>query len=139
MREGARKLLRAAMRAHGGLDEAAVAALHAEARALTEAEFLAACRALESDTREVKAARGTTAYRKVDRARRKLLLPVIRFNPMLIERLEAKADGEVDLAAADKRSLKRLVSALVDLFGAEAVIDAAQTLAREKSLAYDIA
>jgi hypothetical protein len=57
----------------------------------------------------------------------------------LIERLAAKSDGEVELAAADKRSLKRLVAALVDLFGAEAVVEEAQNLAREKSLAYDIA
>jgi hypothetical protein len=77
------------------------------------------------------------AYRAVDKARRKLLVPADRFRGMLIDHLAEK--GGAPAPSADGASLKALVAAFVDAGRGSEIETAAKDIARARSLGFDIA
>ncbi len=126
-------------------DRAALAALYDDIGALNAADFVELCASLRADARRGDSLslresppRGA-AYAAVDRTRRKLLVTARKLIPLLAERLRADASFDPEaLSAQERRSLLRFVKAAAAKVGEAAVIDAADAILAERSLARDI-
>lgn len=126
-----------------GVDLDAVAALREDLRGLTDAQLARVW--TETPPKRTPPARGPAkahadAYAAATRARRQLLMPAPKFAKLLIARVakEAKFDAGAVTAAA-RKSLKRTVEECIARADADTVAGAARAIARERSLAYDIA
>jgi len=75
-------------------------------------------------------------YRAIDKSRRKLVVTVDRFLPLLLTKVVEL--GGVEAPSTPARSLKALVKAFCDAGRGEEIAAAAQALVRERSFAYDI-
>ncbi len=137
LRPASRQLLQRARRG-GGEDPRVLEHLREDLAGLAEEEIAALWAALADAEIEdaVEDSPADLAYRVVDKARRKLLVPADRFRALLVEQL-AKAGGAPAPDAASG-SLKALVSAYADAGRAAEIEAAATAIVRSRSFAHDI-
>jgi hypothetical protein len=136
LRPESRALLIRARRG-GGDDPGVLAILREDLDGLAEEELAALWSALgETQSEEAEDGPAEIAYRAVDKARRRLLIPADRFKALLLEQV-GKAGG-APAPDAVSGSLKALVAAFAGAGRAEEIEAAAMAIVRSRSLAHDI-
>jgi len=130
-----RKIHRSAQRGKTA-DASVLTALRDDLKALSDADIKALWRELGAANTRATPEPGEVIYRSIDKSRRKLVVTVDRFLPLLLTKI---ADlGGNDAPPTPSGSLKALVKVFCEAGRGEEIATAAQALVRERSFAYDI-